>query len=71
MPQEGRLQPGHDPVEGQRETRAKQRRTYTVQADDTLSGIAAHFGTSWQTLAQRNHLSNPNLIYPGQTLTID
>ncbi|MEF2736609.1 MAG: LysM domain-containing protein [Bifidobacterium choerinum] len=42
-----------------------------MQADDTLSGIAAHFGTSWQTLAQGNHLSNPNLIYPGQTLTID
>ncbi len=50
---------------------AKQRRTYTVQAGDTLSGIAARFGTSWQTLAQGNHLSNPNLIYPGQTLTID
>ncbi|MGO4923033.1 LysM peptidoglycan-binding domain-containing protein [Bifidobacterium choerinum] len=42
-----------------------------MQAGDTLSGIAARFGTSWQTLAQGNHLSNPNLIYPGQTLTID
>lgn len=45
-------------------------RTYTVQAGDTLSAIAAKYGTSWQALAAKNGLSNPNLIYPGQTLTI-
>lgn len=45
-------------------------RTYTVQSGDTLSGIAAKYGTSWQALAAKNGLSNPNLIYPGQTLTI-
>lgn len=45
-------------------------RTYTVQAGDTLSGIAAKYGTTWQALAQKNGLANPNLIYPGQTLTI-
>lgn len=45
-------------------------RTYTVQSGDTLSGIAAKYGTTWQALAAKNGLSNPNLIYPGQTLTI-
>lgn len=45
-------------------------RTYTVQAGDTLSGIAAKYGTSWQALAAKNGLSNPNLIYPGQVLTV-
>lgn len=46
-------------------------RTYTVRAGDTLSGIAARYGTSWQALAQKNGLANPNLIFPGQVLRID
>ena len=50
---------------------APQRRTYTVRSGDTLSGIAARYGTSWQALAQKNGLSNPNLIFPGQVLRID
>ena len=47
-----------------------QSNAYTVQAGDTLSGIAAKFGTTWQALAQKNGLANPNVIYVGQTLTI-
>lgn len=43
---------------------------YTVQAGDNLSSIAAKFGTNWQRLAEINHLPNPDLIYPGQKLTI-
>lgn len=43
-------------------------RVYTVRSGDTLSGIAARLGTSWQRLAQLNHLSNPNRIYPGQKI---
>lgn len=43
---------------------------YTVQAGDTLSGIAAKFGTTWQALAQKNGLVNPNVIFVGQTLSI-
>ncbi|EOX2694713.1 LysM peptidoglycan-binding domain-containing protein [Enterococcus faecalis] len=41
---------------------------YTVQYGDNLSRIAAKLGTTYQALAQRNGLANPNLIYPGQTL---
>lgn len=50
---------------------APAKRTYTVRAGDNLSGIAARFGTSWQALAQKNGIANPNLIYPGQVLRID
>ena len=44
--------------------------TYTVKTGDTLSQIAASHGTSYQTLASLNHLSNPNEIYVGQTLKL-
>ena len=50
---------------------APAKRTYVVKSGDTLSGIAARFGTSWQALAQKNNLANPNLIFPGQVLRID
>lgn len=44
--------------------------TYTVRKGDTLSGIAAKFGTTWQRLAAINKLKNPDLIYPGQVLRV-
>ncbi|QIX58942.1 hypothetical protein HCY95_01381 [Limosilactobacillus fermentum] len=47
-----------------------QSNAYTVQSGDTLSGIADKFGTTWQNLAQKNGLANPNVIYVGQTLVI-
>jgi lysozyme len=46
-------------------------RTYTVQAGDNLSGIAAKYGTTYQHLAQINSIANPNIIHPGQVLKID
>lgn len=46
-------------------------RTYTVQAGDTLSGIASMYGTTYQHLAEINGISNPNLIYAGQVIKID
>jgi LysM repeat protein len=46
------------------------RQTYRVQAGDTLSAIAARFGTDWQTLARQNGLDNPHLIHPNQQLHI-
>ena len=45
-------------------------RTYTVKAGDTLSGIAAKYGTSYQVLAQINGIANPNVIYAGQTIKL-
>ena len=44
---------------------------YTVQSGDTLSGIAEKFNTTYTRLASINNISNPNLIYVGQTLTIN
>ena len=43
-------------------------RTYTVRSGEALSSIASRLGTTYQALAQRNGLSNPNFIYPGQVL---
>ena len=44
--------------------------TYTVRSGDTLSGIAAMYGTTYQKLAEINGISDPNLIYPGQKIKI-
>lgn len=44
---------------------------HTVKSGETLSGIAAKYGTTYQVLAQRNGLSNPNLIFVGQKLRIN
>ena len=43
---------------------------YIVKKGDTLSGIAAKYGTTYQSLAEYNGISNPNLIYPGQVIKI-
>ncbi|MEM6283598.1 MAG: LysM peptidoglycan-binding domain-containing protein [Chloroflexota bacterium] len=44
--------------------------TYTVVRGDTLNNIARRFGTTFTAIAQANNLANPNLIFPGQVLTI-
>ncbi|MDU1526901.1 MAG: LysM peptidoglycan-binding domain-containing protein, partial [Lactococcus lactis] len=43
-------------------------RTYTVHSGDNLSSIASRLGTTVQSLVSMNGISNPNLIYAGQTL---
>ncbi len=43
---------------------------YTVQPGDTLWAIARQYHTSVETLVQLNRISNPDLIYPGQVLTL-
>jgi hypothetical protein len=47
--------------------------TYTVKKGDTLSSIAAKYGTTWQKIYARNKFvigNNPNIIVPGQVLII-
>jgi LysM repeat protein len=44
--------------------------SYTVQAGDTLSTIAALYGTSVGTLTATNHLLDANLILVGQVLSV-
>ena len=48
----------------------KKETIYVVQPGDTLSGIAAKFGTTYQEIAAKNGIANPNLIYPNQKLKI-
>jgi nucleoid-associated protein YgaU len=43
---------------------------YVVRPGDTLGTIARQFGTTVGTLAAVNKISNPNLIFSGQVLTI-
>lgn len=44
--------------------------TYTVKAGDTLSAIAAKYGTTYQALASANSISNPNDIYVAQVIKV-
>lgn len=43
---------------------------YTVRRGDTLGGIAARYGTTYQAIATYNGITNPNRIYIGQQLKI-
>ena len=43
---------------------------YTVVAGDNLSAIASKFNTTVSNICNLNNISNPNLIYVGQVLTI-
>jgi LysM repeat protein len=44
--------------------------THVVQRGEYLSMIAQRYGTTTAAIAAANSLSNPSLIYAGQTLTI-
>ena len=43
---------------------------YTVRSGDTLWDISRHAGISLSQLIHENHLQNPDLIQPGQQLTL-
>ena len=45
-------------------------RTYKVRSGDTLSGIAARFGTTVAELAALNGITNPSLLRVGQVLQL-
>lgn len=46
--------------------------TYTVEAGDNLSKIGAKYGITWKAIydANRDIISNPDMIHPGQELKI-
>ena len=44
--------------------------SYTIQAGDTVSSIAARFGVGTQAVLDANGLSASSIIYPGRTLVI-
>ncbi|RJV71837.1 LysM domain-containing protein, partial [Coprococcus sp. AF27-8] len=43
---------------------------YTIQAGDTLSGIAQKYGTTVSQLCAWNGISNPDLIYAGTRIRV-
>ena len=48
----------------------KKETIYVVKRGDTLSGIAKKYGTTYQEIARKNGISNPNKIYVNQKLKI-
>jgi hypothetical protein len=44
--------------------------TYKVKSGDTLSGIAADHGTTWQVIAQLNKITDPSKLHVGQVLLL-
>jgi soluble lytic murein transglycosylase-like protein len=44
--------------------------THTVRSGETLSGIAAHYGTTADQLARANGIGNPNMIFAGARLRV-
>lgn len=43
---------------------------YIVRPGDTLWTISQRFGTTVESIKNKNGLDNPNIIYPGTTLII-
>lgn len=52
------------------QTNGSSANTYTVKAGDTLSAIAAKYGTTYQELARLNGIANPNVISVGQVIKL-
>jgi nucleoid-associated protein YgaU len=55
------------------EPEAEAARTYTVESGDTLWAISERFygdGSKYQIIADASGIANPDLIQPGQVLTI-
>ena len=71
---EAAAEPAAEEVEGVSEPAPEPAvRTYTVVSGDTLWAIAEQFygdGSKYQVIADASGVSNPDLIHPGQVLTI-
>lgn len=44
--------------------------TYTVRKGNTLFGIANFFGTTVDKILSVNNITDPNMIYVGQTIAV-
>jgi len=64
------LLPGDTPVQPPAPTPDVAVDMYTVQPGDTLSAIAARFGTSWEHLQAINGIQNANVIFAGQVIRV-
>lgn len=51
-------------------TASSSSRTYTIRSGDTLSAIAARYGTTVSAIAALNNIANPNRIYAGETIRL-
>lgn len=51
-------------------TSSSKSKTYVVKSGDTLSGIAAKYGTTVKKLVSKNGITNANKIYVGQKIKI-
>lgn len=56
--------------EKKEEAKPAAEKVHTVVKGDTLSGIAAKYGTTWQKLAEYNGIANPHIIWIGQKIKI-
>ena len=57
-------------TEAPAEGNPSERITYTVQSGNTLWQIAREYGVTIDEIANLNNIQNPNLIFPGEQLTI-
>ena len=63
--------PTTPPLEADEETSTESSgETYVVQKGEYLYSLAQRFGVSWQSLAAKNNIGYPYVVYPGQTLVI-
>lgn len=67
--------PDFSNVQSSASTASASAQTYTVVAGDSLSKIAKHFygnAAAWKQIfeANRDKISNPDMIHPGQVLSI-
>jgi len=67
--------PDFSNVQSSASTVSASAQTYTVVAGDSLSKIAKHFygnAAAWKQIfeANRDKISNPDMIHPGQVLSI-
>lgn len=70
---EARAKPGYEEPIGERPTTKEAPQEYIVKEGDTLASIAKRLtgnSENYKIIAEKNNISNPGLIYPGQKLVV-